>query len=307
MGSSRAQTCAVATARAAKRAALLFDWVYKDSYFSAEPFGELPDEIALEVTFPDGALFRAAQDAYVATPVQVIHEQIFNDLPELVRLQIEGPTAEFLKEYLRQSRRDHAELHRKVVPMFARALQAQGIRALPVYDEETLAHTSWLSGPETAFQAALDAIPMAVEESLSWEQILDFRSDTDAVQKYRRLKSFLASSLADVPYDKAVAILDKYLTDYDWAIRKHGITTVSGTLSIVITSAAVTGAASGASSAAAGLSPLWAAAAGAGITVAKVALWLVERRVAKNDILLGESGQVAWLHEFRSPSKGTGP
>jgi hypothetical protein len=81
------------------------------------------------------------------------------------------------------------------------------------------------SGPGIAYCAVLDNIPTVIEDQLSWRQIVEFRSDIDAVKKYRSLQYWLSDAMAGKSLAQARDIIEQNLSDYHFALRKHGVDT----------------------------------------------------------------------------------
>ena len=68
------------------------------------------------------------------------------------------------------------------------------------------------SGEQIAYEGALSNIPLVVAETASWEQVLDFRKDPEAVSKYRDLRLWLRSGIGAQSAQHAADIIGKNST-----------------------------------------------------------------------------------------------
>jgi hypothetical protein len=134
---------------------------------------------------------------------------------------------------------------------------------------------------------------------LAWDQVVDFRRDTEAKIKLRRLRNWLSNEFVGKPISYVSDAIAIKLDDYEWATKKHGISVVSGTVSnlldskFIATTAPVVGALwAGAGS---GLAEL----AAAGLLIGKVAVSLTDKLVDLKDRKRGQGSEVAFVHEIK--------
>lgn len=85
-------------------------------------------------------------------------------------------------------------------------------------------------------ELTVHALPIAVDEKLSWEQVMEFRDDKAEVAKLRRFLSW-----ADKEFDGKSKLqiqdeLGNALDDYKYALKKYGIETVSSGITTVMSS-----------------------------------------------------------------------
>lgn len=82
----------------------------------------------------------------------------------------------------------------------------------------------------------VDNISKVVEDKLTWEQVLDFRNDTDSVKKLRKFKHWCTYDLKGKTVNELTEILNESYEEYCYVLKKHGIKTVVGSLTTLLTS-----------------------------------------------------------------------
>ena len=116
---------------------------------------------------------------------------------------------------------------------------AHGVTMNPIYDWVTHRDNAYQKGDRQTVIATLSNLQIVDENQLTWEQVTEFRSDRENQEKYRRFLHWLSVSLAG----RSQALVDEEilqkLTDYEAALKKHGIRTVLGVLSVMFTAGLV--------------------------------------------------------------------
>ncbi|WP_146139982.1 hypothetical protein [Marinobacterium halophilum] len=79
-------------------------------------------------------------------------------------------------------------------------------------------------------------VPAVNTENAQWNQIFEFRSDTESVAKLRRLRLYLHQTYAGKSKDFLIDHFYSSLEDYNSAARKHGFDLKTGVLSGLINS-----------------------------------------------------------------------
>lgn len=180
----------------------------------------------------------------------------------------------------------------------------KGIDVVPLYESELQFNNDFAQGSVPAYQGELQNIELVAEDGLSWEQVLQFREDRDAVRKYRALRSWLRDALQGKSVNEAADIIATKLDDYDWAIRRHGFKTVSSGLWHILDPATVAAVSGGTITSAVLAGPVAAALVG-GITVgARVVTWLADRRLELEEIKRGQDSEVAIIYEAKKRFAG---
>jgi hypothetical protein len=159
-------------------------------------------------------------------------------------------------------------------------------------------------GEAIAYEGALSNIPIVSVSAAPWEQILDFRSDPEAVRKYRDLRLWLRAGLKADSIQHASDLIGQKIDDYRWSIKRHGLQTSLGALKTVFDwrDSKLTLTAMGLGAATGG--PVWAAMAG-GLSIAiQVGAWLTERRLDEKDVGRGLNREVAILYDVQEQFSG---
>jgi hypothetical protein len=154
-------------------------------------------------------------------------------------------------------------------------------------------------GKSQAYRAALDGLEIIDEKSLTPDQVNEFRGDREARRKYRELHRWLSSGLQAGSVGEASDILHAKLDAYDWAIRKHGLKTVTGALHTLLDSRQLAAIAGGAGLGAMMAGPVWGAVAGGLLVGANVATWLADRATELEDVRRGKDSEIAIIYEAR--------
>jgi hypothetical protein len=131
------------------------------------------------------------------------------------------------------------------VRMMASGIQERlGSKVIPMYDSlEAFTH-DYKMGDRRTLLASIQNLPVIDEDKLSWAQISDLRNDPVAVGKIRNLRHWLDSEMPGKPISFVTDAIGQKLDDYQWSIKKHGFSTVLGSLQSIVDPkflAAVTG------------------------------------------------------------------
>jgi hypothetical protein len=181
----------------------------------------------------------------------------------------------------------------------ARNYFKRGINVVPLYPSESRFAKDFPPGQTVAYQAALRALPLVSEENLTWDQVLEFRRDRDAVRKYRALRIWLKDGLGARSIAEATDIIQKKLDDYEWAIRKHGLETITGALSSILDSKAIAQIAAGTGIAAFLAGPIWGGIAGGIVLSSQIVTWITDRMIDLEDVKRGQHSEVALIYDAR--------
>lgn len=104
----------------------------------------------------------------------------------------------------------------------------EGIQLTPIYLNPTEHDEITIDEEQEGLEICLDFIPDILEEKLTWEQVLESRKDKKAKMKLDRLRRWFKTGLLKKSEDEIKNILGQKLDDYQWALKKHGIQTVIG-------------------------------------------------------------------------------
>lgn len=150
-----------------------------------------------------------------------------------------------------------------------------------------------------AYTAILEAIPLAIEEACEYEQIWEFRQDTEALWKYRRLHSWTSDSLRAKSTNEASELIRQRIEDYAWALDKHGILTVTGALKTIIQPDALLSAATAAIITGIQFGQVAASITTGLLLSARTILQVVEFLAEKKSIERGQFSECALIYEIR--------
>lgn len=261
-----------------KRDALLFDRVYIKYLFGDPP--EIPAQLTFGLSTVDGEL--ASHDTSMANAAaQALPPNPTKEDYRLLGIDPDGPDPIRIDQML-------GECYAKI-----------GIMAEWTYVDRRAFLRRFSEGERTAYEAALNHIPLIDASETSWDQVLQFRSDDESVRKYRDLRLWLRSSLQAQSVAHATDIIGQRLDDYRWAIRKHGFQTSIGALKTLLDwhRAGLTVAASGVAAVVGG--PLWSAIAGGLGTAIQIGTWIAERKLNQLDVARGANREVAILYDIQ--------
>jgi len=116
----------------------------------------------------------------------------------------------------------------RVIKELVTEYKKEGIHLTPIYLIPTKYDEIKIVEEQEGVEICLDFIPDVVEEKLTWEQVLEFRKDKKAKMKLDCLRRWFKASLLKKSEEEIKNILGQKLDDYQWALKKHGIQTVIG-------------------------------------------------------------------------------
>jgi hypothetical protein len=181
-------------------------------------------------------------------------------------------------------------------------LVSHGVRAVPVYESNDAWSRDYSAGDNEVLIAAIENLGIVDEERLDWQQIMDFREDPEAKAKLRRMRNWLDTDLVGRPASYIADALGARLDDYEWALRKHGIETVTGSLQDLLDVRFLPAAFAAAAGLAVTGGPLISAIGAAGLTVGKVTLSITTRLVDLKERKRGKGSEVAFIHKLKGIS-----
>lgn len=175
----------------------------------------------------------------------------------------------------------------------------RGANVSPLYDSAAARDAEYKAGDQPVILAIVDGVMVVDENALAWDQVLEFRRDSEARVAYRRLVHWLDGELIG---KSAVFIADEIaarLERYDWAVRKHGIETLAGTLERMVDPRLLTGASAVAAAMQFVVSqPMWSLMAAGGLLIGGAALSAGRVALARKDITMGHR-EIAYVHDVK--------
>ena len=104
----------------------------------------------------------------------------------------------------------------------------------PIYSDIADRDADYRRGCREVVVIALREIAIVDEAATTWDQVEEFRRDTESRRHLRRLLSWADADLVGKPSAAVAHELATRLEKYEFALRKHGIGTVIGTVESII-------------------------------------------------------------------------
>jgi hypothetical protein len=174
---------------------------------------------------------------------------------------------------------------------------ALGRTVIPVYGTKATCDAEYRAGEHEVVLTSLRQLEVVDEAALSWEQVLEFRSDPAAKADYRRLVHWLDRDMVGRTYHYVIDEIGVRLENYRTAIRKHGLKSRIGVLASVLEAKALLPASVAAGSSIVAGEPLWGALVAGGVLLGKVLVAVGQSRVDLQEIR-EEHQEVAFVTEI---------
>lgn len=159
-----------------------------------------------------------------------------------------------------------------------------GIRSVPVLPTVARRRQEYAPGSTEVILAAVEHVQLVDEDRLTWDQVLQFRSDIESRRAYRRFVHWLDQEMVSRSAEYIGDEIAVRMERSERALQKHGIQTVVGVLEALLDPKfALSAAAIGTGLAALGVSVAGAAATSAlfvGKAACSAARLLIDRRTA---------------------------
>jgi hypothetical protein len=269
----------IAVSTTPKTAALFFDRVWQSRAFLDVAPKEISIYGATEEEIWIDSLFVATKDRTDDRLAQLIINTK-NLVPEYIFMR--QPLCRFISEALYK--------HHKFI-------------ATPIYESMDSLNKEYQPGRIEVIFATIKNIGVVDEEKLEWSQIEEFRNDYNSRRKYRRMIHWLDSELVGKSENFISDRIANKLEDYEWALKKHGIETITGCLSRIIdprfiaaSSAAVAGLALAGDQFIAAIGGLGLLAGKAAISITKAGLDIIDRR-------RGKDSEIAFVYAMKKKLK----
>lgn len=88
-----------------------------------------------------------------------------------------------------------------------------------------------------AFAICIQDFPSIIEEELSWEQVLDCRKDKRTIQQFRKFTTWATRTFSNASPEQIRETINNELDSYKTALKEHGIKTVVGSFSTIVSGA----------------------------------------------------------------------
>lgn len=228
---------------------------------------------------------------------QEMLELVTAHIPDLIE-RLHGATSEREKELV-ISQWVSTATARAVVSAHSR----YGLVVTPLYSSGAAFTEDHPAGLVTAYEAVLNNLPM-VTGDCDWSQVLEFRHDVDAARKFRALRTWLRATVGTASIQEATDLIATKIDDYEWAIKKHGLRTATGTLVEVLDSKTLATVALSGSVISLFTQPVIASLVAGTLLAAKAAVRLAERKIDSDDLRRGPNAAIATICEIREITRG---
>ena len=170
---------------------------------------------------------------------------------------------------------------------------------IPIYDFVKRRNEMYQKGNREVVVTTLHDLDIVDEEQLSWEQVMEFRADEDARDKYKRLLHWLDKEMVGRSQNFIEDEISIKLNDYDSALRKHGIRTITGIVEEALDGKLITGVSAATEMLNLAGHPVLAFLVGAGIVIGRVGIKLVQYKLDYDDIERGPNSEISWVYEVK--------
>jgi hypothetical protein len=178
-----------------------------------------------------------------------------------------------------------------------------GIEAPVVYSSIEEQTADYGRGDRAAVIAALSDLNIVDENTLSWDQVIEFRKDRLSQKSYRRLVRWLDLEMVGRPIPAIEDEIEKRLEDYEWALKKHGITLVLGALTTILDWKTLLTASTSAAFAAFTAGKFAAALSAIGTAAVRCAISITNAMIDREDLKM-KNAEIAFVHQVKKLAKG---
>jgi hypothetical protein len=194
-----------------------------------------------------------------------------------------------------------SELQSMIAFLYQKELAKVGIGSVPLFDSEATYQgaTSLRPGESRVLETTFTGIPLIDTSTITWDHVLEVRSDKDFTRKARRLRLFLADNYEGKPASYIRDSLSERIEAYEEDCRRHGLKLVLSTVSQLLESKSLLGSLGLAAAAILTGNPVVASAAalgGAVVELGKIAVSFAERKMETH---MKEGREVALLVDIR--------
>jgi len=136
------------------------------------------------------------------------------------------------------------------------------------------------------------------EDLLAWDQVIEFRSDTEARPAYRRFVHWLDREMLSKPENYVLDEAHQRMENYAWALRKHGLQVIVGALQRTLDVKGLIGGDTTAFTLESLIhSPVISLMSGAGVVVGNAALHVATALIERRDLM--QNAEIAFVHQLK--------
>lgn len=275
---------AVCTPLEAKRAALLFDEV----------------NVAIDVSLGDDSLHRA-EELFVGQPkyVRATGFSRFADSKDVDNLfkTFFSKFSSVKPSAMVSTAFGPPNADMKTLISIAQILAQNGRYAIPLYQSHEMLEDDISSKEHKIYRIVLERLPLVDPNGLGWQQVTESRTDPELNRRFRDLRLWMQAMSKEPSVHQIADTLDQRIDLYHSALRKHGIKTISGALTVFVDPAKLASASAAITGAAVLGSLELATVTGAIILAAQSALRVAEYLVGTRDVR-AQYPEVALIHDI---------
>lgn len=174
-----------------------------------------------------------------------------------------------------------------------------GTPAVAIYSSISKRDLDYQVGNHQTLIATISNLGLVDEGQLSWEQVTEFRKDQQARGKYRRLLHWLDKEMVGKPQAFIDDEVAEKLEGYEWALNKHGIESVLGTISEALDGKYLVGASSVTGSFTLAGHPTLGVLVGGALIAGRVTVKLAQAMLDLADAERGPDYEISWAYEVK--------
>lgn len=178
-----------------------------------------------------------------------------------------------------------------------------GIGMPILYDETSVFEAEYRPGSYEVLIYSLSDLNIVDEKDLTWDQVLELRRDDDAKVKLRQLRNWLDTGMVGKTKSQIADEIGISISNYEWAVKKHGIKTVIGSIHAALDPKFLAGAGAAVGGVSLSGDPLLAALAGGAIFLGKISLSVASALVDIVDTKRASNPEVAYIIELKKNVK----
>ncbi len=204
-----------------------------------------------------------------------------------------GDFLDELEEYEKTPHLDTADAFARVLAMEHKA--QHGMSVVPVYHSRNTETLLYRPGKTSVLIATLENLEVVDENELEWEQVLEFKKDSETLRKYKRLIHWLDRDLVGKSVEQITEIMEEKLEDYRSALKRHALKTKVGLLQAAFDWRALT---AGGVVASAAKNPLIGALTTGAMAIGKVSLQLTHVKLEYDAKKKETLPEIHWVYDI---------
>jgi hypothetical protein len=186
--------------------------------------------------------------------------------------------------------------NQRIAKDFARSYK---IPVVPIFQHSGISDFLNFGGERETVCMTLRNMKIPDEKHLEWDQILEFRKDEGAKNKYRKLLYWLDKEMIGKPQSFVEESIAVNLDEYEKAIKKHGLKTIVATVEQALDGRIITGASSVTGALMLSGYPILGILAGAGLIIGKTAVQIAKAKMSFDDVEVGMHSEISWIYKIK--------